>query len=126
MTFCTEMVQGLHRYESSRSCRHRGLRIQPRPADLTLVFLSTVLYKDAMDKDTIDSLAARLAASVPEGMRSLGADLEQNFSRVLNSAIGRMDLVTREEFEVSRTVLARTQQQLAELERRLAELNAKD
>ncbi|MEO1034569.1 MAG: accessory factor UbiK family protein [Pseudomonadota bacterium] len=77
-----------------------------------------------MNKDSIDSLAARLAASVPDGVRALGQDLEKNFQSVLRSALGQLDLVTREEFDVSRTVLTRTQERLAELEQKLAELEA--
>ncbi|MEO0578572.1 MAG: accessory factor UbiK family protein, partial [Pseudomonadota bacterium] len=60
-----------------------------------------------MNKDSIDSLAARLAASVPDGVRALGQDLEKNFQSVLRSALSQLDLVTREEFDVSRTVLTR-------------------
>ena len=77
-----------------------------------------------MDKANIDSLAARLAAAVPEGVRALGADLESNFRSVLRSGLAQLDIVTREEFEVSRTVLARTQEKLAELEAELARLQA--
>lgn len=77
-----------------------------------------------MDNNTIDSLAARLAAALPDGVRNLGADLETNFRSVLRSGLGQLDLVSREEFEVNRTVLVRTQQKLAELEARLAELEA--
>ncbi len=72
-----------------------------------------------MEKESIDQLARRLAASVPEGLRSMRADLEENFRSVLKSGLSRMDLVTREEFEVQQAVLARTRQQLEALEQRL-------
>ena len=50
------------------------------------------------------------------------ADLEQNLRVLLQSAFGRLDLVTREEFDVQREVLARTRQKLTELEARVAAL----
>lgn len=75
-----------------------------------------------MEKESIDSLASRLAAAVPEGLRSVQTDLEENFRSLLKSALGRMDLVTREEFEVQAAVLGRTRRLLEELEARVAEL----
>ncbi|MEM1263077.1 MAG: accessory factor UbiK family protein [Pseudomonadota bacterium] len=79
-----------------------------------------------MNQNTIETLAARLAAAVPDGVRALGDDLEQNFQSVLRSALSQLDLVTREEFEVSRTVLARAEARLEDLERQLAELSPDD
>ena len=54
--------------------------------------------------------------------RGPAADLEKNLRALLASAFGRLDLVTREEFDVQREVLARTRARLVELEAKLAEL----
>jgi ubiquinone biosynthesis accessory factor UbiK len=54
--------------------------------------------------------------------RSPAADLEKNLRALLQSAFSRLDLVTREEFDVQREVLARTRAKLTELEAKLAEL----
>jgi ubiquinone biosynthesis accessory factor UbiK len=54
--------------------------------------------------------------------RSPAADLEKNLRTLLQSAFSRLDLVTREEFDVQREVLARTRAKLTELEAKLAEL----
>lgn len=54
--------------------------------------------------------------------RSPAADLEKNLRALLASAFSRLDLVTREEFDVQREVLARTRAKLVELEAKLAEL----
>jgi len=70
----------------------------------------------------IERLARLLAESLPEGLRAMRADLEQNFRAVLKSGIGRLDLVTREEFEVQEAVLERTRQKLEALEVRLVGL----
>ncbi len=79
-----------------------------------------------MERETIDSLASRLAAAVPQGLRSVQGDLEENFRAMLRTALARMDLVTREEFEVQVAVLARSRTLLEELETRVAELESGD
>jgi len=57
--------------------------------------------------------------------QSPAKDLEKNLRALLSSAFSRLDLVSREEFDVQREVLARTRAKLAELESRLAELEAR-
>jgi len=54
--------------------------------------------------------------------RSPAADLEKNLRALIASAFSRLDLVTREEFDVQREVLARTRAKLQELEAKLVEL----
>jgi BMFP domain-containing protein YqiC len=78
----------------------------------------------ALDSRLIDDLARRLAGSVPENVAALRRDLEQNFKGVLQSQLTRLDLVTREEFDVQSAVLRRTREKLAALEERLAGLEA--
>ena len=78
----------------------------------------------ALDPKILDDLARKLADSVPPGLKDLKADLEHNFRAMLQSALGRLDLVTREEFDVQAGVLSRTRQKLEELSQRLAELEA--
>ena len=75
-----------------------------------------------MDPKFIDDLARRLAEAMPEGLRALQADVEQNFRTILKSALARLDLVTREEFDVQQAVLLKTREKLEGLESRLAEL----
>ena len=72
-----------------------------------------------MTKESIENLAEKLAAAVPEGLRSMREDLEQNFRAVLKSSLSKLDLVTREEFEVQQAVLARTREKLEALEAKL-------
>lgn len=76
----------------------------------------------------LDELARNLADSVPGNIKSMGEDMERNFKSMLQSALARMDLVTREEFDVQLAVLARTREKLEALEARLAVLeeNAPD
>lgn len=75
-----------------------------------------------MDPRFIDDLARRLAASVPESLQAVGRDVEANFRAVLQSGLSRLDLVTRQEFDVQVAVLKRTREKLERLEQRLAEM----
>jgi len=82
-----------------------------------------------IDLSHLDDLARRLSALVPSGVRDgnsqdLRDELQQNFRTVLQSGLSRLDLVTREEFEVQRAVLLRTREKLEELQRTVAELES--
>ena len=70
----------------------------------------------------LDDLARQLAESMPQNLRAFGQDLERNFKAVLHAGLERMELVTREEFDVQRSVLERTREKLERMEARLAEL----
>jgi len=69
-----------------------------------------------MKKNEIESLARKLIESIPEGVNSIREDLEKNFREILLSNINRLDLVTREEFEIQKEVLNRTREKLEQLE----------
>ena len=66
--------------------------------------------------DDIGAKLSELAANSP------ARDIEKNVKAMLGSALSKLDLVTREEFEVQREVLAHARQKLAELELRIAQL----
>jgi len=72
----------------------------------------------------IDDLARRLSNAVPTGMREAQQDVEKNFRAVLQNTLAKLDLVTREEFDVQTRVLARTREKLEALEKTMAELEA--
>jgi BMFP domain-containing protein YqiC len=78
-----------------------------------------------MNSTALDDLARRLAESVPESVRAFGRDLEGNFKAVLQAQLAKLDLVSRQEFDVQAAVLARTQAQLTALGERLQQLEAK-
>ena len=78
-----------------------------------------------IDLKNLDELARRLSDLVPPGLSEARADLEKNFREALQSGLGRLDLVTREEFDVQRAVLLRTREKLEGLERVLTELEAR-
>lgn len=78
-----------------------------------------------IDTRIIDDLARRLSGALPESLRSLREDLEQNFKATLQSGLGKLDLVTREEFDLRTAQLEKTRALLAELEKRLEALEGK-
>lgn len=87
-----------------------------------LVFASALRYQAGMSDKSIEDLARKLAEALPEGLRSVRQDIEENFRAVLKTGLEKFDLVTREEFEVQEAVLARTREKLEALEERLKEL----
>ena len=74
------------------------------------------------DTKAIDDIASRLAGAIPPGLNNLKEDLEKTFHAILQGALGKLDLVTREEFEVQKMVLAKTRSKLEDLEKRVAEM----
>jgi len=75
-----------------------------------------------IDLTHIDELARRLSGLVPPGLREGREELQENFKAVLQSGLARLDLVTREEFEVQRAVLLRTREKLEALQRVVEQL----
>jgi len=78
-----------------------------------------------IDLKAIDELARRVSEMVPPGMREAGDELQANVKATLQAGLAKLDLVTREEFEVQRAVLLRTREKLDALERSLAALEAR-
>jgi BMFP domain-containing protein YqiC len=76
----------------------------------------------AFDPKSLDELARKLAEAVPPGLAALGHDLEQNFKAVLQGGLAKLDLVTRQEFDIQAAVLRRSRERLEELEERIAAL----
>jgi ubiquinone biosynthesis accessory factor UbiK len=74
------------------------------------------------DHKAIDDLADRIANAIPPGLHNFKDDMEKNIHALLQSGLSKLDLVSREEFEVQKAVLAKTRARLEELEQRVAEL----
>ncbi|MCK5639766.1 MAG: accessory factor UbiK family protein [Gammaproteobacteria bacterium] len=79
-----------------------------------------------IDLKFIDELSGRLSGGVaqvlPQGAKDLGQDVEKNIKAVLHASFEKLDLVTREEFDVQTEVLARTRAKIDELEKLVTEL----
>ena len=75
-----------------------------------------------MIKSNLDDLSKRLSNAVPSGLSAVGADLDKTFRAILQGAFEKMNLVSREEFDAQKAVLARTRKKLEELEAKVSEL----
>ena len=77
-----------------------------------------------IDLNHIDDLARRLGGLLPPGLREGREEIQENFKSVLQSGLSRLELVTREEFEVQRAVLLRTREKLEALQAQVAQLES--
>lgn len=94
--------------------RKRGRMADPKKQTVTTM----------IDTRFIDDTVKRISEAMPSGARRIQEDVEKNVRAVLGSALSRLDLVNREEFEIQKGVLARSREKIEALERRLAELEA--
>jgi len=78
-----------------------------------------------IDPNILDDVAKRLSGVLPEGVQAIRNDMENNFKTILQNTFARMDLVTREEFDVQTEVLKRTREKLENLEKQIADMEAK-
>lgn len=120
-------VIGLHQDKPRTSARRTTL---VRPHGTAVACCGAVLdfcrycnaFKAMLNPKLLDEMAARvssLLAATPAG------DVEKNMRAALAGLFAKLDLVTREEFDVQREVLARTREKLETLETLVAELEAK-
>ena len=79
-----------------------------------------------IDPKLFDDFSKRMADSMPRGFQTLQEDMQRNARAALEATLGKLNLVTREEFEVQQAVLARTREKLKTLEARVAALEARD
>ncbi|WP_086981944.1 ubiquinone biosynthesis accessory factor UbiK [Vibrio aphrogenes] len=77
------------------------------------------------DAKKIEQIAKQIHDSMPQPVKDLGADVDQKVRQVLQGQLSKLDVVSREEFDVQTQVLLRTRQKLNELETKLADIEAK-
>lgn len=75
------------------------------------------------DPKQFDDLAKKLFSTLPSSLQNLEKDIEQKFKEVLQSTFARLDLITRDEFDVQTKVLARTREKLELLQKQVEELH---
>ena len=78
-----------------------------------------------IDLSRFDQLAEKLSDALPESLQTCRDDVKKNFRVILEANLAKLDLVTREEFDVQQGVLMRTRQQLNALQERLSHLEEK-
>lgn len=77
-----------------------------------------------IDPKAFDDLARKFTSLIPEPLGQAGEEVEKNFKAGLQGMLNKMDLVTREEYDVQVQLLEKSRQRLAELEERIARLEA--
>lgn len=75
-----------------------------------------------LDPTFFDNLSKNLVGLIPEGMAKTGEDLQKNFKNIIQSSFQKLDLVSREEFDVQVQVLRRTREKLEALEKKLEDI----
>ena len=79
-----------------------------------------------IDLNHLDDLARRLSDLVPPGLRESREELQATFKTALQAGLAKLDLVTREEFEVQRAVLLKTREKLDALDATVREIERRD
>lgn len=78
-----------------------------------------------VDNKDINQVVKSVIDALPEGVKNLPHDLQQNLKIAVKSVFGKMDLLTREEFDAQMKVLQRTRKKCDALEQRVKELEQK-
>ena len=77
-----------------------------------------------LDPKKLEDIARQIADSVPPGVKNMVEEAEGKIKQVLQSQLSKLDLVTREEFDIQTQVLIKTREKLEAMEVRLAALEA--
>ena len=77
------------------------------------------------DTKFIDDLARQISEAIPAGVKGMQEDVQKNIHTLLQGALSRLDLVTREEFDAQSQVLARTREKLEQMEKIVAAMEEK-
>lgn len=77
------------------------------------------------DPKKLEQVAKQIHDSMPQPVKELGNDVEHKVRQVIQGQLSKLDVVSREEFDVQTQVLLRTRQKLTEMEQKLAALEAK-
>ena len=72
--------------------------------------------------ETLEQLTKRISSLIPGDVKHMQDDLEANIKSLLQSTLTKMNLVTREEFDVQSAVLQRTREKLEQLEKQIEKL----
>ena len=75
--------------------------------------------------DTLEQLSKRISSLIPGDVKGVQDDIENNVKSLLQSTLTKMNLVTREEFDVQTAVLQRTREKLEQLEKQIEQMQIK-
>ncbi|ACV25432.1 accessory factor UbiK family protein [Kangiella koreensis] len=78
-----------------------------------------------IDPKVLDDIASKLSDAIPQSVKNTGDEFAKQAKQILQTQLAKLDLVTREEFDAQTKVLQRTRLMLQELEKKLADIDAK-
>ncbi|CAG9426763.1 ubiquinone biosynthesis accessory factor UbiK [Providencia alcalifaciens] len=78
-----------------------------------------------LDPKKIEQVARQIQGALPKGVRDLGEDFDKKLRSLLQSQLGKLDLVSREEFDIQTQVLLRTREKLMKMEQRVSALETR-
>ena len=73
----------------------------------------------------LEQIAKQISDAMPVGVKSFGEEADRKIKQILQTQLGKLDMVSREEFDVQTHVLLRTREKLAEMEARFTDLETK-
>lgn len=79
-----------------------------------------------VNRDALSDLAKKITSLIPKNIQHMQEDFESNIHALLQNALSKMNLVTREEFDVQAALLQRTREKLDKLEKLLEQLEQKN
>lgn len=79
-----------------------------------------------INPNKIEEIAKNIQAALPEGLKTMGSEVDKKVKQVLQAQLMKLDLVSREEFDVQTSVLLKTREKLQQLEERLNNLENRD
>lgn len=78
-----------------------------------------------IDPKIIDDFARKISEAIPPGVSTLKNEMEQNLRTTIESLFSKLNMVSRDEFDIQAAVLKRTREKLEELEQQLTKLEKK-
>ena len=73
----------------------------------------------------LEEIAKQVGDAMPQGVKTAGEEVERKVKQILQAQLGKLDMVSRDEFDVQTNVLLRTREKLTALQNQLAEIEAK-
>jgi len=78
-----------------------------------------------IDTHALDEIMAKINAVIPDDFKAAKSNVEKNMRASIESALQRLDLVSREEFDIQASMLSKSQQRIQQLEQKIQQLEDK-
>lgn len=75
-----------------------------------------------IDMKKIEQVISQIKGTIPQSIRNLGEDIDKKLLSILQYQLWKLDLVSREEFDIQRQVLLKTREKITQMEKRIKQL----